>query len=216
MKSDPVASAQRLNLLPDRSFLDLKPALVERLERIGAGLRAEQFASALDPLMRQVLDRGFAEAGAHEGTVWLLDANEHHLVPAYNNGPNAHRMVGRFKQPLSAGLICMVFASEQPFLENEVQANALQSKLLDSALAVRTTAMLAVPFSFLRAPRGVISCVQLENTRAGKGSSGAPPPPPAAPGFRPEHLAGLQLAATLVAQLLEFRLLSRAVGWSCE
>lgn len=197
----------RLNLLPDPAFLELKAVLSERLERIAAGIRPEQFGSLLEPLMRQTLERGFRAAGADEGTVWLPDAAGEHLVPAHNTGPHAGQLVGKFKQPLSAGLICMVFASEQPFLENEVWKNAGQSKLLDAQLNVRTCAMIAVPFYFLRACRGVISCVQLQRHGAG-----APEPP----GFRPEHLASVQLAATLLSHLIEFRLLSRAVGWSSE
>jgi hypothetical protein len=181
--------------------------LVERLDRIGGALRPEQFEAVLDPLMRRVLERGFAEAGADEGTVWLLDGAGEALVPALNTGPNAGRLVGQFRQPLNAGLICMVFASEQPFLENDVAKAPQQSKLLDSMLAVQTRAMLAVPFQFLRACRGVISCVQLQT---------ADQPGESRPGFRPEHLAGLQLAATLLSQLLEYRLLGRAVGWMNE
>jgi hypothetical protein len=195
----------RLNLLPDPAFTELKPRLSEQLERAAAGLQPGQFGSLLDPLMRQVLERGFAEAGAHEGTVWLLDPAGEHLVPAYNTGPNAARLVGNFKQPLTAGLVCMVFASEQPFLENEVWKNAAQSKLLDAQLQVQTCAMIAVPFYFLGASRGVISCVQLR--RPGPGE-------PEPPGFRPEHLARVQLAAALLSRLIEFRLLGQAVGWT--
>jgi hypothetical protein len=195
----------RLNLVPDPAFADLKPQLLERLERAAAGLQPTQFTSLLDPLMREVLERGFIEAGAHEGTVWLLDPEGEYLVPAHNTGPNAAQLVGRFKQPLSSGLICMVFASEQPFLENDVGKNAAQSKLLDSQLQVQTCAMIAVPFYFLRGCRGVVSCVQLKRP-----NTAAPDPP----GFRPEHMARIQLAAGLLARLIEFRLLGQAVGWS--
>ncbi|HWX21739.1 MAG TPA: hypothetical protein VN578_17685 [Candidatus Binatia bacterium] len=195
----------RLNLLPEPAFLELKPMLSERLEQVATSLHAEQFGSLLDPLMRQILERGFTEAGAHEGTVWLLEQTGEYLTPAYNTGPNSAQLVGKFKQPLSAGLICMVFASEQPFVENEVWKNAAQSKLLDTRLGVQTCAMIAVPFYFLRACRGVVSCVQLQH-------AGAAPPS----GFRPEHLAGVQQAAALLSQLLEFRLLSRTVGWTSE
>jgi len=153
--------------------------------------------------MRQIIQRGFTEAGADEGTVWLLEQAGEFLVPAWNTGPHAEQLVGKFKQPLSAGLICMVFASEQPFLENEVWKNTRQSKLLDSMLELQTNAMIAVPFYFLRGCRGVVSCVQLNKAGA-----------PAGPGFRPEHLAHVQRAAALLSQLVEFRLLSRTVGWS--
>jgi hypothetical protein len=196
-----------LNLLPDPAFLDLKPLLAERLERMAGCIEPQHFASLLDPLTRQTLDQGFAEAGAHEGTVWLLDGGGSHLVPAYNNGPQAAQLVCKFKQPLNTGLICMVFASEQTFLENEVWKNAAQSKLLDTKLQVQTCAMIAVPFYFLRGCRGVVSCVQLKRP-------GAYLPDPV--GFRPEHLAGVQRAASLCSRLIELRLLSRAVGWTNE
>ncbi len=207
MRSDFVPMPERLNLLPEPAFQELRPVLVERLERVGSNLRAEQFSAMLDPLMRLVLERGFAEAGAHEGTVWLLDEAEQHLVPAFNSGPYASRLVGQFKQPLDSGLVCMVFASEQPFLENGMQTNTRQSRLLDAALEVQTSAMLAVPFYFLRRSRGVVSCVQLRRP----GSSG-----PSPPGFRPEHLASLEFSATLLSRLIEFKLLSRTVGWASE
>src|SRR5262249_36878765 len=152
----------RVSSLPDPAFEQLRPMLAERLDRLGSSIRPEQFASLLNPLMRQVLEKGFADAGADEGTVWLLDEAGENLVPAYNNGPQASQFVGRFKQPLKAGLICMVFASEQPFMENEVWKNSRQSKLLDTQLQVRTWAMIAVPFYFLGTCRGVISCVQLK------------------------------------------------------
>jgi hypothetical protein len=192
-----------LNILADPAFLSLKPVLSERLEQISENLQPEQFASLLDPLMRQTIARGFAEAGADEGTVWLPDQTSEFLVPAWNTGPQAERLVGKFKQPMSAGLICMVFSSEQPFLENDVWKNARQSKLLDSMLEVQTNAMIAVPFYFLRACRGVVSCVQLNK-----------PGGPAGPGFRPEHLAHVQRATALLSQLVELNLLSRTVGWT--
>jgi hypothetical protein len=199
----------RLNILPDPAFVDLKAVLSERLERIAGGLQPEQFGSLLDPLMRQTIETGFAEAGADEGTVWLLDQAGEYLVPAWNTGPHADRLVGKFKQPLKAGLICMVFSSEQPFLENEVWKNSRQSKLLDSMLAVETSAMIAVPFYFLRACRGVVSCVKLnESNPATKGE------PKGSNGFGPEHLAHVQRTTAILSQLIELRLLSCTVGWS--
>lgn len=197
----------RLNILPDPSFLELRPLLSERLARMGASIGPEHFGALLDTLMRETLAQGFAAAAAHEGTVWLLDDGGEHLVPAYNSGPQAEQIVGKFKQPLSTGLICMVLASEQPFVENEVWKNARQSKLLDSVLKLQTCAMIAVPFHFMGACRGVVSCVQLKRP-------GSLEPDP--PGFRPEHLARIHGTAEVLARLIEYRLLSRAIGWTCE
>lgn len=196
----------RVSSLPDPAFEQLRPMLAERLERLASSIRPEQFDSLLNPLMRQVLEKGFADAGSDEGTVWLLDEAGENLVPAYNTGPQASQFVGRFKQPLNAGLICMVFASEQPFMENEVWKNSRQSKLLDTELQVQTWAMIAVPFYFLGTCRGVISCVQLKKP----GSQAEPA------GFGPRHLDLVQLAATLLSRLTEFELLSRTVGWASE
>lgn len=196
------AGAQ-LTIVPVRQFLDLQPLLAGELEGLAASIEPGQFASLLEPLMRQTLAKGFAEAGADEGTVWLVDRMGENLVPAYNTGPQADELVDAFKQPLRAGLVGMVFASEQPFLENEVWKNSAQSKLLDQKLRVQTWSMIAVPFYFLRRCRGVVSCVQLKRN-----------PAEAAPaGFQPQNLKSVQQACAMLTQLIDFRLLSEAVGW---
>jgi hypothetical protein len=197
--------SERLNLFPDAAFEGLQSTLKARMAHVGAEIQAEQFAPLLDPLLRRIVKQGFEEAGAHEGTLWLVDVTGEFLVPVFNTGPHASAMVGKFKQPLSAGLISMVFATEQSFMENEVSRNAQQSKLLDNKLQLQTHAMIAVPFHLLNICRGVVSCVQLKTT-------GASDPP----GFRPEHLAGVQATAALLSRLVEYRLLSRIVGWDCE
>ncbi len=196
-----------MKILPEPAFEDLRPLLADRLTRLSAGIHAGQFDSFLDPLMRQVLHQGFAEVQATEGTVWLLDQAGENLVPAFNTGPESPKLRAEFRQPLNAGLISMVLASEQPFLENEVWKNTQQSKLLDDLLQTRTHAMIAVPFYILEVCRGVISCVQLKKP-------GAPGPDP--PGFRPEHLAGIQRTSALLSRLLELRLLSSTVGWASD
>ena len=156
--------------------------------------------------MRHSLERGFQAAGADEGTIWLLDEPRENLVPAYNTGPDAARFVGQFKQPLATGLISMVFASEQPFLENEIWRNEQQSRLLDSLLKVQTCAMIAVPFYFLRRCRGVMSCVQLRPESQRKEPAG----------FRREHLVSVQEVGALLTKLLDLQFLSRAVGWGSD
>jgi hypothetical protein len=196
--------SRRLNILPIPAFLLHKPDLARQLQDIAAQIQADQFADLIDPVVRRSLERGFADAGADEGTIWLLDQIGENLVPVFNTGPDADRFVGQFKQPLSTGLISMVFASEQPFLENEVWRNEHQSKLLDSLLQVQTCAMIAVPFYFQRQCRGVISSVRLR--RPGERR-------PEPEGFRREHLASVQQVSALLTRLIDLQLLSRAVGW---
>jgi hypothetical protein len=194
----------RWTIVPDPRFIELQGALQERMAQVAQMVQPENFAALLEPLARQVLQQGFTAAGAHEGTVWLPDAAGKHLVPGYNTGPNAQKIVSQFRQPLDAGLICMVFASEQPIVENDVFQNARQSKLLDNLLQVQTQSLIAVPFHFLRACRGVVSCVQLN----------VPGAAPAARGFRSDDLIEVQRASALCSQLIELRLLSQAVGWT--
>lgn len=191
-----------------RGFEKLKPDLTEHLLRMSDAVRAEEFSSLLDPLMRRILESGFRETGADEGTVWLLDEAGENLVPGANTGPDAEKIIGHFKQPLDGGLISMVFASEQAFLENEMQRNPQQSKALDNLLQVQTLAMIAVPFHFLRACRGVVSCVRLRKGDFTKVDQ--------IPGFRPEHLAAIQQATAVLARLVELKFLSQAVGWTCD
>jgi hypothetical protein len=198
----------RWTIVPDPRFVELQGSLQERIAAVAKSIQPENFASLLDPLARDVLTRGFAEAGAHEGTVWLPDAAGKHLVPAYNTGPDAEKMVNKFRQPLNAGLICMVFASEQGIVENDVYKNARQSKLLDEKLQVQTYALIAAPFHLLKACRGVISCVQL------KRREGAVPPAPELSGFDFADLTTIQRTAGLLSQLIELRLLGSAIGWN--
>jgi hypothetical protein len=195
----------RLNIVPAPRFAELQGALQERLAAIGNSIQPDNFSSLLDPLAREVFSRGMAEARAHEGAIWLLDADRQHLVPAYNTGPDADKIVGKFKQPLNAGLICMVFASEQPIVENEVYKNTRQSKLLDQTLKVQTYALIAAPFQFLNECRGVISCVQLKHaeTKAHELT-----------GFQFADLTAIQRTGALLAQLIELRVLGSAVGWN--
>ena len=197
----------RCNLLPERRFVELKAVLAERLAQVAASIQPETFASLLDPLMRQLIQQAMTDAGAHEGTLWLAEATGQYLVPAYNTGPNAAKMVGKFRQPLKEGLICMVFATEQPFVESAVYQNTQQSKLLDNFLHAQTCALLAVPFYFLKNCRGVLSCVQLRSPDSAQ-------PEPA--GFSPVHLAAVQRAANILTRLLEYRLLSSTVDWAAD
>jgi len=195
----------RWNIVPEPRFAELQGALQERLSATANSIQPHNFSSLLDPLARDVLQRGFAEAGAHEGTIWLLDSDGKHLVPAYNTGPDAEKIVGKFRQSLNSGLICMVFASEQPIVENEVYKDQRQSKALDEALQVETFALIAAPFHFLKACRGVVSCVQLKRPGTKEREL---------PGFQFSHLTAIQRTAAVLAQLIELRVLGSAVGWS--
>jgi hypothetical protein len=194
----------RLTLLADERFSVLLPALGERLAIVGRSITADNFASMLDETMRRAIHVAFRDAHADEGTIWLVEEATDTLVAAYNTGLNAEKLVGHFKQPLDAGLISMVYANEQPFLENDVSRNSKQDKSLDSLLSLQTCAMIVSPFYFLEACRGVISCVQL--TAAGAGYSGR--------GFDEEDKSAVCHAAATLGRLIDHRILRSIVGLS--
>jgi hypothetical protein len=193
----------RLTLLPDQSLAPLLPALQGRLAQVGHSINAQNFSSLLDGTMKQLIDGAIEAVGASEGSIWLVDESSENLVIAYNTGPNAQKLVGQFKQPLTSGLVSMVFSSEQSFIENEVYKNSLQDKTLDSKLKVRTYAMIAVPFYFLDACRGVASCVQLisseSESEAGKG-------------FYEDHELDFRNAVVTLGRLIEHWAIKRTIG----
>ena len=199
----PAMSPGRFTVLPEERFAALRPAVEARLREAAQEACAAGFDAVFDQAMRALLVDEFARVGAHEGTVWLLDAQRESLVPRFNSGPHAEKFVDRFRQSLRSGMISMVVAMEQPICENDVNKNAYQDPTLDQELELQTCAMLAVPFLFVGELRGVVSCVQLRRAD----SIEADPP-----GFGVEHLRALQLKVGILSRLIEARLLALCLG----
>jgi GAF domain len=195
--------AGRLTVLTDDRLDSLRPIIDARVKAAAELVSEGAFEEFFDRTMCGQLVEALARAGAHEGTVWLLDRTRSYLIPRFNSGPKADTFVGSFKQSLRAGMISMVVATEQPICENEVHQNRQQDKTLDQKLGLWTCAMLAVPFYFAGELRGVISAVQLQ-------SAGAATPEP--PGFTAENLGTLQLAASVLSRMIEHQLMSLALG----
>lgn len=192
----------RLTLLADERFAPLLPALEESLAAAAESITPENFMSLLDDTMRHVIQLAFRQAESDDGTIWLVDGAKEALVPGYNTGPDAERIL-KFRQPLSAGLVSMVFGNERPFLENEVPKNAKQDRTLDKQLGKQTLAMVIVPFYFLGACRGVISCVKM----------GVPgETPPETQRFAESAQVFLVHGATVLGRLLDLRLLRSTMG----
>ena len=192
----------RLTLLPDQTLGPLLPALQGRLLSVGRSINARNFRSILDMAMRQLFDGVVDQVDATEGSIWLLE--QQNLTIAYNTNPKSQHLVGKFKQPLSSGLLSMVFSNEQSFIENEVFRNIQQDKTLDSMLQVRTYAMIAVPFYFLQECRGVASCVQL--------ISNATPEAASPNGFDGVHEAMFRNGSMVLGRLIDYWVVTRAIG----
>ena len=196
--------AGRITVLPDERLAALRPLLDARVREAAELVSDEGFGEIFDNAMREVLTEALARAGAHEGSVWLLNEARRCLIPRFNNGPNAKNFIGNFEQPLDAGMISAVFATCQPLCENSVRRDPRQDKRLDTQLGVQTLAMIAVPLHFAGELRGVISAVQL---------SPATPDAPEPPGFSLEDLNEIRSATLILSRLLEYRLLTLVLGW---
>jgi hypothetical protein len=203
--------AERPNFLSNEKFLVLRNTLAEHLRQIAQNITPENFPGICDEQIYQLLKEAFQRTGANEGSIWLLDRSKEHLVIVYNSGDRSEEVTG-FKQPLREGIVGLVVASEQSFVETEVYKNARHSRKLDDKLSVMTHAIIVVPFYFLNECRGVISCVQLVKTK--RQADRLMPAGPAPAGFDLQHLSTIQRVAVIVRDLIDYRLLRIAVGWN--
>ncbi len=192
-----------MTVFPEERITALRPVIEAQLKEAAARVGGASFDDFFQPPLRAMLVEAFTRAGAHEGTIWLLDETREFLVPRFNSGPHAAQFVNSFRQSVRTGMISMVVAMEQPICENGMCGNNSQDKALDHTLRLETCAMLAVPFYFLGELRGVISCVQLK-------PDGSPDPDP--PGFSPDSLRALQSTAGLLSRLIEHRLFTLCLG----
>lgn len=196
---------QPLQILTDPRFRRMRGVLEENSVAAAASIAADADAALLDGVARRVLQDCFRNSHADEGTVWLADATTEYLVPIFNTGLNARKLIGKFEQPLSEGLISMVFATELPFAENQIYKDPKHSKLLDSRLKLRTYAMIAVPLYFLHGCRGVISCVQLVSPTSKRINR---------KGFENTDVEQVHHASRVVGRLIDYRVISKILGWT--
>lgn len=158
-------------------------------------------AQLIDETSISLLEAAYSKVGGCEGTVWLADREEQHLVAVANSGADAASLVG-FRQPVGSGIISMVYAQQQPYCENDIQASDGHDDTLDRKIAKHTAAMIAVPFYFSYKLRGVLSCVQLEESDNLQ------------EGFSSSHVESLVRISNIVERLIDERLLSVTLGLS--
>ena len=201
----------RPNFLANERFVPLRSVLQDHLQRMAAMITPENFPGICNDQIWRVLGDSFKRAGADEGSVWIVDPEMKHLVISYNSGPNAKTISG-FQQPLDEGIVSLVFANEQSFVETEVFRNVQHSGILDEKLGVTTYAMIVVPFYFLNECRGVISCVKLMEATACAGK--LVPKGPVPSGFDLNDLATIQNATLIIRDLIDYGLLKTTVAWN--
>ena len=191
----------RLVLLPDSRFAPMAPVLMERVESFGAKLTAENFTGFLDALMGRMMVDAFRDSYAGCGGVWMVDAARERLIPAHILGATGMGLWD-WRPAVTEGLAGMVWATQQPFCGNEIQRNARHDRSLDAALQATVHSLILVPFYIARQIRGLVVAVQAQR-----------PGGPAPHSFSPESLEEMDLLATCLGRLIDYRLICAATGY---
>jgi hypothetical protein len=193
----------RFTLLPDPFFREHASVLPDRFDKAAMLVTRETFDDFADDLMKSVLKESFDTAGGDEGTLWLVNATRQELDAVFNTGPTPEKILA-FSQPLSSGLISMVFSTGQALCENQIGRQVKHDKTVDKKTGFTTTAMIAVPFYFAQQCRGIISCVQLTDPSASEPEAGS---------FSMASMREIERAAAVLTRLFDFKLLSKLIGY---
>lgn len=135
-------------------------------------------------------------AGAEEGALWLVDDLKRELRPCFSVGTHFGSLLGEIRQPLSTGLISMVFFTENSICEAEVGRRTEYCPHVDQRLGAKTKAMIAIPVFFAQRCRGVFSAVLFENPIEAKMKNA----------FGPEDFDTLSRATSLWSELMDSQL----------
>lgn len=121
--------------------------------------RVKEWMGSLDrQRMRAVCDG----LGGTEGSLWWKDPDGDELVICCNCGDRADELELAIRQPLSEGLVSLVFQSGEAVVVNDAQEHPSHSKRVDAVLEQATGAIMVAPLEVGGALRGVISVVILE------------------------------------------------------
>lgn len=142
-------------------------------------------------LLQEVLERSCGAIHCQNSAVWINNGD--YLQPILGVGPHAEHFINNYSHPIDEGIISMVYASGQPFCENNIHANPQHSSRLDEQLGVQTDAMIATPVVSQGEIIGVITAVHTSPTSG----SGKPL------SFQATDLNELQFAAALTGRVLD-------------
>jgi hypothetical protein len=109
-----------------------------------------------------VMSDALIAADADQGVLWLVDDLKRELRPCFSIGGHSEFFLREIRQPLSSGLISMVFFTEDSICEAEVGRRSEYCPDVDSRLGSKTKAMIAIPVFFAQRCRGVFSAVLFE------------------------------------------------------
>jgi hypothetical protein len=187
----------------DPELEGMAPRLTQTVDSLATTMEPAWFLRLMDDTLRAQLDATLRRIEASEGSLWLRDVAEEHLVTVYNTGPNAERIVLKHLQPLDRGIVSMVYRTGRTFAEDDVYESRKQDKTLDTALGVLTCSMIAVPLRFAGRIRGVVNAVKLKAE-----SATDPDPPP----FGEDAAQQMQLLGETLERLVDLQLFKVCLG----
>ena len=133
---------------------------------------------------------------ADDGALWLVDDVARELRPRFSIGEHSNILLNEIRQPLSSGLISMVFFTENSICEAEVGRRSEYCPDVDSRLGLKTKAMIAIPVFFAQRCRGVFSAVLFEQSGETTRKNA----------FLPADFEALSQAASLWSELMDSQL----------
>ena len=133
--------------------------------------------------------------------VFVVGPDGRELTLAWQTGPGTRDWPGT-RLPAGSGLHGLVLASQQPHCANQLYLNPRHDRELDRRLGGVLCAEVIVPFYIARQLKGVVVALQT------KPAADSPDPS----GFDPEALEEIELLATSLGRLLDYRLLCLALG----
>ena len=130
---------------------------------------------------------------ADEGALWLVDDVTRELRPCLSIGQHVDIFLNEIRQPLSSGLISMVFFTENSICEADVGRRSEYCPDVDSRLGLKTKAMIAIPVFFAQRCRGVFSAVLFDKAGGIRRKNA----------FLPADFEALSQAAALWSELMD-------------
>lgn len=186
-------------IITDPELSEFAPMIERKLAQAAKSVAPDEFSALLGDPGRAILRSTMESVKGDSTSIWLADIEEKNLVVTHSTPDES--LIG-WKQPLTEGLISLVFASEQSLCENKVYQNANHSKRIDNAMDQVTCALIATPFYFGGALQGVVCCVQLKNGQESDDPAG----------FSARDLGRTRRLSTALERLVNYRLLTSLIG----
>lgn len=162
-----------------------------------AHLNAQKLSPWFTPGFEALFKSLITQTQAHEGSLWIHEANSNELVVAYNSGPKSNELQNALRIPADKGLVGKCFSENKPFHHQGLFRHKSASHTVDKELIQKTHDQATVPFYLNSKLVGAITIVQLSDDKQRNQVNW---------GFNNDTLEFLESFQTPLAELLE-------LGW---